>query len=135
MVDVVPWALNQYVCQFFLIVITILVIVDLLFNYWFVHRIMPKTLTSIYSRSCLRNYTPGFIWDVIAHPCLTSAAVQLNMPRFPIAEPSHSPIDWGEFSWGRVFSKDANRGSETVQTRRPVPRSRWPLAHEYSLEA
>ena len=42
------------------------------------------------------------------------AFYSLNRPRFPIAEPSHSPIDWGEFSWGRVFSKDANRGSETV---------------------
>ena len=37
-----------------------------------------------------------------------------NRPRFPIAEPSHSPIYWGEFSWGRMFSKDANRDSETV---------------------
>ena len=44
------------------------------------------------------------------HPAFNS----LNRPRFPIAELSHSPIDWGEFSWGRVFSKDANRGSETV---------------------
>ena len=26
----------------------------------------------------------------------------------------HSPTDWGEFSWGWVFSKDANRGSGTV---------------------
>ena len=38
----------------------------------------------------------------------------LNRPRFPIAEPSHIPVDWGKFSRGRVFSKDANRGSETV---------------------
>ena len=37
-----------------------------------------------------------------------------NRARFPIAEPSHSPIYWGEFSWGRMFSKDTNRDSETV---------------------
>ena len=38
------------------------------------------------------------------HPALNS----FNRPR----EPSHSSIDCGGFSWGRIFSMDASRESE-----------------------
>ena len=31
-----------------------------------------------------------------------------------IAEQSHSPIDWGAFSRGRIFSKDTSKDGETV---------------------